>query len=104
MAGEGGRLSLAFHGRVRLDTAVGTSEHRAIAILGAENGQRRLQWSLAGIGEVALGPPRKAPERWALSARIGGVSAFGDTQDDTFDFARGELPSATEAEPRRGIF
>jgi hypothetical protein len=94
-------VSLTFAGQVVLRLGAWTATVHACCLLAEQGDARRVQWLGQGLGELALGPPDAAFERWLVAHRAGaGRVTLGEVSAAVRAAALPDLPDSIP--PARG--
>jgi hypothetical protein len=85
-------VSLVHAGPVELTLGTLTARGRGLLLRAEEGGAARDQWSIAGVGEVWIGPRDGPPMRWLVGWERGGARLLGGLPDGWREFVLPPLP------------
>lgn len=100
VAAGGGTVTLLHAGPVR----AGGVAARGVCLEARQGGEVRHQWLLEGVGEVALGPPSGAWDRWLVRWTGGGRSLFGEMPAEIVAMRWPDLPGEGAAPLQDGLW
>ncbi len=90
LPGVDAKVTVDFAGLARLSLAEHTIELQAMRIVAEQMGQRRLQWSIAGIGEAWIGENEDRPDQWLCAWSGADRVVFGGVPNE---LRSADLPS-----------
>lgn len=96
-------VALAFCGVARLALGERAQEAWVLALEAAQGPHRQVQWMLAGVGELALGPAGGAPQRWLVAATGPGGALLGGVPAPLQALPWPELPEQGPDRPQDGL-
>lgn len=95
-------VALRWVGEARLVLGERTHTARALALEAGQGEARQVQWMVAGVGEVALGPADGPPERWLTGYTAAEGEVLGGLDPALAALAAQPWPGLPSLDPQGG--